>query len=122
MAGANTKVAIASNALQLIGSSAIASFSDDDAGAVVANNIFDDIAEELLAFYPWSFAKKQSDALSMLTQTPDTLWDRVHQLPSDLLALRRIVVNSKDIDYEVYGDRVFSNAAEADDVYAIYTH
>ncbi len=122
MAGANTKVAIASNALQLIGSSAIASFGDDDAGAVVANNIFDDIAEELLAFYPWSFAKKQSDALSMLTQTPDTLWDRVHQLPSDLLALRRIVVNSKDIDYEVYGDRVFSNAAEADDVYAVYTH
>ena len=56
MAGANTKVAIASNALQLIGSSAIASFGDDDAGAVVANNIFDDIAEELLALYPWSFA------------------------------------------------------------------
>lgn len=122
MAGADTNIAVASNALQLIGSNPISSFADADSGAVVANNIFDDIAESLISSYPWTFAKKQSDALNLLAAVPETKWTAAYQLPSDLLSLRTIMVNGSPIDYEVFGDQVYCDAAAIDSVFAIYTH
>ena len=115
---ADTDVNVASNALVLIGSSPIASFDDNDAGAVVAKNIYEEIVEDSLTTHPWRFASKQTDALSRLTAAPDSLWDAQYQIPTDTLTLRRVLVNSVDISYEVYGDKILCNASSVDDVYA----
>ena len=117
----DTDVAIASNALVLIGSLPISSFADDNGGAVVANEIYEDIVEELLAEKDWTFAKRMSDPLSRLTAVPEVIWDAAYQLPSDVIDVRTILVGDTVVDYEVFGDQVFLNAGTADIVTAIYT-
>tara|TARA_R100001443_G_scaffold116113_2_gene135651 strand:- start:444 stop:1028 length:585 start_codon:yes stop_codon:yes gene_type:complete len=119
---ANTNISIASNALVLIGASPIASFTDDDAGAIVADNVYDEIIEDCLTSHPWRFAIKQSDALNRLSSTPDTLWDAAYQVPTDSLAVRRVTVNDADITYEVYGDKIFCNAGSTDSVFLNYIY
>ena len=119
---ADTDVAIASNALVLIGSNPISSFADDNGGAVVANEIYEDVIEELLAEKDWTFAKKMSDPLSRLTATPEVIWNAAYQLPSDVIDVRTILIGDTVVDYEVFGDQVFLNAGVDDTVTAIYTY
>lgn len=119
---ATTAVEIASNALVMIGASPISSFEDDDAGAVVANNIYEEIIQDALTSYPWRFSIKQSIALSRLEAAPDTLWDAAYQIPTDVLVLRRVTVNDLDINYEIYGDKIYCNAVSTDSVYANYIY
>tara|TARA_R100001594_G_scaffold115035_1_gene149894 strand:- start:673 stop:1257 length:585 start_codon:yes stop_codon:yes gene_type:complete len=119
---ADTNVAIASNSLVLIGASPISSFDDDDAGAVVANNIYDEIVEDSLTSYPWRFAIKQSDALSRLTTAPDAIWTAAYQQPTDVLAVRRVTVSDENIEYEIYGDKIFCNAGSTESVFLNYIY
>ena len=119
---ADSDVSIASNALVLIGSSPISSFDDDDAGAVVAKNIYDEVVEDSLSSYPWRFAVKQSDALSRLSTAPDTIWDAAYQIPTDVLTVRRVTVSDLNIQYEVYGDKIFCNAGATDSVFLNYIY
>ena len=119
---ADTNVSIASNALVLIGSSPISSFDDDEAGAVVANNIYDEVVEDSLTSYPWRFAIKQSDALSRLSTAPDSIWTAQYQIPTDNLAVRRVTVSNADIKYEIYGDKIFCNASDTDSVFLNYIY
>ena len=118
----DTDIAIASNALVMIGSQPISSFSDDDGGAVVANEIYEDVVEELLAEKDWTFAKKMSNSLSSLAATPEVLWDAAYQLPSDLIDVRTVLVGDSVVDYEVYGDQIFLDAGITEVVTAIYTY
>jgi hypothetical protein len=118
----DTDVAIASNALVLIGSNPISSFADDNGGAVVANEIYEDVIEELLAEKDWTFAKKMSDPLSRLTETPEVIWNSAYQLPSDVIDVRTILIGDTVVDYEVFGDKVFLDANVSDTVTAIYTY
>tara|TARA_A100000172_G_C3020272_1_gene102866 strand:- start:219 stop:803 length:585 start_codon:yes stop_codon:yes gene_type:complete len=119
---ADSDVSIASNALVLIGSSPISSFDDDDAGAVVAKNIYDEVVEDSLSSYPWRFAVKQSEALSRLSTAPDTIWDAAYQIPTDSLTIRRVTVSDVNITYEVYGDKIFCNAGSTDSVFLNYIY
>jgi hypothetical protein len=118
----NTSVAIASNALVMIGSQPISAFTDDDGGATVANELYEDIIEELIAEKDWTFAKKMSTSLSRLAAEPEVIWDAAYQLPSDLIDVRTILVGDSVVDYEVYGDQVFLNAGATEVVTAIYTY
>lgn len=121
MSASTTKVAIASNALVMVGDSTISDFDGSTTGAILMDEVFDDVVEDLLTSHPWRFAIKQSD-LSLLSGEPEALWDAAYQLPSDFLTLHRITVNDTDIDFEVYGDQVFCNAASTSTVTANYTH
>ena len=62
--------------------------------------------------------KKQ---VSELTEEPTGRFDRAHQLPSDLLMLHALTVNDIVFEYQVYGDKVFSNASSNEVVIADYT-
>jgi hypothetical protein len=122
MVASTTDVSVASNALVMIGSSPISSFSDSDTGAIVAGNVFDDVAEDLLASYPWTFAKKQGLALSRLVAAPESTYSAAYQLTSDVLNLRTVLVNDGPINYEVFGDQVYCDAGVSDTVIPIYTY
>ena len=59
--------------------------------------------------------------LNLLTAAPTGRFATAHQLPNDLLMLHAITVNSANIEYNVYGDKVFSDMSSGDVVVADYS-
>ena len=97
---ANSDIDIASRALVLIGAEPITAFGSSSTESLVATN--------------------QAE-LNLLTSVPTGRYDRAHQLPADLLMLHAITVNDAVVQYNVYGDKVFSNSASSDSLIADYT-
>ena len=78
---ATTKIDICARALVMIGAQPISSFTDGSTEALVANNIYNDIAEASLTRHRWRFATTQS-TLSLLTNTPTGRYDYAYQMPT----------------------------------------
>ena len=117
---ANSDIDIASRALVLIGAEPITSFMAQSTEATVANAIYEDMVRTTLCSSRWRFATNQAE-LNLLTATPTGRYDRAHQLPADLLMLHAVTVNDAVIEYNVYGDKVFSDSASSDSLIADYT-
>ena len=117
---ANSDIDIASRALVLIGAETITSFTAQSTEATVANAIYEDMVRTTLCSSRWRFATNQAE-LNLLTATPTGRYDRAHQLPADLLMLHAVTVNDAVIEYNVYGDKVFSDSASSDSLIADYT-
>ena len=117
---ANSDIDIASRALVLIGAEPITSFTAQSTEATVANAIYEDMVRTTLCSSRWRFATNQAE-LNLLTATPTGRYDRAHQLPADLLMLHAVTVNDAVIEYNVYGDKVFSDSASSDTLVADYT-
>lgn len=117
---ANSDIDIAARALVLIGAQPITSFTSSSTEALVASNIYEDVVRTALCASRWRFATNQA-ILNTLSAAPTGRFDIAHQLPSDLLMLHAITVNSSVIEYNVYGDKVFSNSSISDVVIADYS-
>ena len=117
---ANSDIDIASRALVLIGAEPITSFTAQSTEATVANAIYEDMVRTTLCSSRWRFATNQAE-LNLLTAVPTGRYDRAHQLPADLLMLHAVTVNDAVIEYNVYGDKVFSDSAASDSLIADYT-
>ena len=117
---ANSDIDIAARALVLIGAQPITSFTSSSTEAVVASNIYEDVVRTALCASRWRFATNQA-ILNTLSAAPTGRFDIAHQLPSDLLMLHAITVNGSVIEYNVYGDKVFSNSSISDVVIADYS-
>ena len=117
---ANSDIDIASRALDLIGAEPITSFTAQSTEATVANAIYEDMVRTTLCSSRWRFATNQAE-LNLLTAVPTGRYDRAHQLPADLLMLHAVTVNDAVIEYNVYGDKVFSDSASSDSLIADYT-
>ena len=116
---ANSDIDIASRALVLIGAEPITSFTAQSTEATVANAIYEDMVRTTLCSSRWRFATNQAE-LNLLTAVPTGRYDRAHQLPADLLMLHAVTVNDAVIEYNVYGDKVFSDSASSDSLIADY--
>ena len=117
---ANSDIDIASRALVLIGAEPITSFTAQSTEATVANAIYEDMVRTTLCSSRWRFATNQAE-LNLLTAVPTGRYDRAHQLPADLLMLHAVTVSDLVIEYNVYGDKVFSDSASSDSLIADYT-
>ncbi len=117
---ANSDIDIASRALVLIGAEPITSFTAQTTEATVANAIYEDMVRTTLCSSRWRFATNQAE-LNLLTAVPTGRYDRAHQLPADLLMLHAVTVNDAVIEYNVYGDKVFSDSTTTDTLIADYT-
>ena len=117
---ANSDIDIASRALVLIGAEPITSFTAQTTEATVANAIYEDMVRTTRCSSRWRFATNQAE-LNLLTAVPTGRYDRAHQLPADLLMLHAITVNDAVVQYNVYGDKVFSDSASSDTLVADYT-
>ena len=104
----------------LIGAEPITSFTAQSTEATVANAIYEDMVRTTLCSSRWRFATNQAE-LNLLTAVPTGRYDRAHQLPADLLMLHAVTVNDAVIEYNVYGDKVFSDSASSDSLIADYT-
>ena len=88
----------------------------DHGAETVANNLYDNIVQNELTKHRWGFARRKAQ-MSLLTDTPTdpNEWKSIYQLPTDLLFL---ITVSPDSNYQVYGDKVYSNSSNA--LYADY--
>lgn len=117
---ANSPIDICSRALILIGADPITSFDDGNTEALVAVNMYEDVARASLVNSRWRFATNQA-VLNLLSAAPTGRYDRAYQLPSDTLMLHAVTVNDLPIDYQIYGNKVFSDTDPSDVVVADYT-
>ena len=102
-----TKVEIISNALILLGEKPLSSLTDDRYGATVGTNLFEQIYQNELQSNRWRFAvaKKQC---SLLVSDPLNEWENAFQIPAESLL---VLGTYPSTPYEIYGDRIYSNAA-----------
>ncbi len=98
-------IKINSNALILLGHSPIATFDDPGSGAQVAANLYETTVRSMLSDHRWRFATKKVE-LAKLTASPDNEFTYQYQLPTDLIMLIKLQETG---NYEIYGDKVYSN-------------
>lgn len=101
------KIEIISNAMILIGANPISSLTEGTEG-LVANALYENTYRGLLASHSWRFATRQRQ-LSRLTEKPLQDYDYQYQLPSDCIT---VVTALDGQNYEIYGDKLYSNSAE----------
>ena len=118
---ANSAIDICSRALILIGADPITSFEDDTTEALVASNMYEDIARSQLSLMRWRFATEQAE-LAALVDEPTGRFDTAHQLPADVLMVNAITVSDQPINYTIYGDKVFSDVSPTQTVIADYIY
>ena len=80
-------------ALRRIGASRIVSLTDGSTSANVANDIYEEVRDDLLRSHPWNFATKRVK-LAQSTTAPIFEFDHAYPLPSDWL--RTISVHDND--------------------------
>tara|TARA_R100001126_G_C4857015_1_gene165239 strand:- start:547 stop:1161 length:615 start_codon:yes stop_codon:yes gene_type:complete len=115
MAAGDTDVSICSEALILLGQSAITSFDDGTAGSGEAAKIYPKVKSATLGMYPWTFtlAKVQ---LSRLADAPTNVWQYAYALPSQMLTgVPRRVFASDSVgatvikNYEIQGSSLLTD-------------
>ena len=85
MATGDTKLTIVNDALIMLGTNIITSFSDGSNAAQISDRLYDDIKAMVLTMYPWTFSYKKVQ-LAQLASTPVTEWTYEYQLPGDMLS------------------------------------
>lgn len=86
MASGDTNISICNQALNLLGSDTISSFTDDSNDAsTICNNIYDTVKRQTLAMYPWSFALTKTQ-LARSSATPVNEWSYQYDIPSSAVA------------------------------------
>ena len=106
-----SKIDLISNALILIGDTPINSLTGGTRRETVANNLYDNIVQNELTKH------RRKAQISLLTDTPvdPNGWRSIYQLPTDMLFL---ITVTPDSNYQIYGDKVYSNSTQA--LYADY--
>lgn len=117
---ANSAIDIAARALTLIGANPISSFADVSTEALIANNMYEDVAQSSLCQTRWRFATNQA-VLNQLTNQPTGRFSIAHQLPVDAMMVHAITVSDLLIQYSIYGDKVFSDSSTTDELVADYS-
>ncbi len=115
MAAGDTKLSICSDALIMLGSSPLSSFSEGTDAAQVCDRLFDDLQDTVLLSFPWSFSLKKTQ-LARSVDTP-TNWDYQYPLPSDAIGsgVRALYTSSSTgakstaSGWEIYGTNIFTN-------------
>ena len=117
---ANSAIDICSRALILVGAEPITSFNDDTSEALIAGNMYEDIARTNLTSTRWRFATNQA-ILNRLSDAPTGRFTAAYQLP-EYIFLHAITVRDLQIEYNVYGNKVFCDASASDELIADYTY
>lgn len=117
---ADSAIDICARALILIGAEPITSFDDGNNEALVASNVYEDIARATLTSTRWRFATNQA-VLNRLSDAPTARYTAAYQLPDDWLMTHAVTVRDTPVEYQTYGDKIYANEDETSDVVLDYT-
>ena len=118
---ASSPVDVCSRALILIGAEPITSFDDGNNEALIASNMYEDIARSSLVNTRWRFATNQV-VLNRLSETPTGRFDAAYQLPSGWLMTHTVTVNDTPIEYQTYGSKLFCNETATSELVLDFTY
>lgn len=88
-----SEVDIVNGALRLVGGGRITSLTDGSNNANVANDLYEELRDDLLRSHPWNFATKRQKLAQSVT-APAFEFDHAYPLPSDWL--RTVSVHGND--------------------------
>ncbi|KKL62020.1 hypothetical protein LCGC14_2189410 [marine sediment metagenome] len=80
-------------ALRRIGSSRIVALTEDSASATVANDLFDEVLDDLLRQHAWNFATKRAK-LAQLVSEPTFEFDHAYTMPPNWIRTVSVHPNS----------------------------
>lgn len=115
MAVGDTDISICSDALILLGSTTISSFSEGTDLASACSRLYPDLRDTLISRYPWSWSLKKVQ-LARLATAPLNEWKYAYQLPGSILtgvialfSSGSASANSLNYGWELYDDQVYTN-------------
>ncbi|QDP56319.1 MAG: hypothetical protein Tp167SUR398091_8 [Prokaryotic dsDNA virus sp.] len=117
---ANSAIDICSRALILVGAEPITSFDDDTTEALIAGNMYEDIARTNLTSTRWRFSTNQA-VLNRLTDAPTGRFEAAYQLP-EYLFVHAVTVRDLQIEYNIYGNKIFCDASPTDELIVDFTY
>jgi len=118
---AQSAVDVCSRALILVGAEPITSFDDGNNEALIASNMYEDVARASLLNTRWRFSTNQA-VLNRLSDAPTGRFDSAYQLPSGWLMTHVVTVNDTPIEYQTYGDKLFCNEAASSELVLDFTY
>ena len=118
---AQSAVDVCSRALILVGAEPITSFDDGNNEALIASNMYEDVARASLLNTRWRFSTNQA-VLNRLSDAPTGRFDAAYQLPSGWLMTHVVTVNDTPIEYQTYGDKLFCNEAASSELVLDFTY
>ncbi len=89
----HSPVHLVNSALIRIGELPITSLTENSREAILANQLYEKVRDDVMASYPWNSAMKR-EALPKLATAPAFGFSNQHQLPPDFLRLYRLEDNS----------------------------
>ena len=115
-----SKVDLANEALLLLGSNTITSFTDNDSNAVLVNRFFPSERDAVLRSHRWNYAITTANIAS-LADTPIIDWEYKFTLPTDPYCLRvldvRTVTGDIRLDHEIHGRELLTEESTVDITY-----
>lgn len=118
MAAGDTKLKICNDALIMLGANELTSFSDGTDAAKICDRLYDNVRDQVLSAYPWTFSLKKVQ-LARLADAPNSEWSYAYQIPGDALgngikAVRASEAVSAPLstDWEIQGDQLLTDLAE----------
>lgn len=118
MASGDTKLTICNDALIMIGANELTSFADGTDAAKICDRLYDNVRDQVLSAYPWTFSLKKVQ-LARLADAPNSEWSYAYQIPGDALgngikAVRASEAVSAPLstDWEIQGDQLLTDLAE----------
>lgn len=117
---AYSQVGIANLALYRCKTSAISSLTEASQAARIVNAVWEYVRDEVLAAYPWNFAKARA-TLAQDTTAPTYGYDYRYAKPSNCLRILEVVQSDAPVDYVEEGDYLLTDADNTDaDLYIRY--
>ena len=115
-----SKVDLANEALLLLGSNTITSFTDNDSNAVLVNRFFPSERDAVLRSHRWNCAITTANIASLST-APIIDWEYKFTLPTDPYCLRvldvRTVTGDIKLDHEIHGRELLTEESSVDITY-----
>lgn len=112
---------IVNSVLPIAGAQQITSFTEGSAVSDTANAIYEEEVRALLDDPNWRWAQRYQPLNLVAGESPNR-FRHVYQLPSDLITLRSLVVNGREITFDAFGDKVTCAYGGDVEVQAFYTY
>lgn len=104
----STKIKICSDAALLVGSSPVASITDDTTQARLTLNMFEGVRDEMLRAHPWHFATKRV-ALSPLVGSPPFGFKFAFNTPADMLKFISVEDPEIGVHFKLESRKILAN-------------
>jgi hypothetical protein len=118
MAAGDTSLSICSDALILLGTAPISSFTEGSDAAQACDRLYPDLRDTILSSYLWSWSV-QKEQLARLAAAPVDEWKYAYQMPGDMLSGVIALFQSSGVGqlpvrygWEIYQDQVYTNFEE----------